>query len=211
MNRQVSVNRRQSRMVTKNKEGFVHLEILIVILIIAIVGVVVFVFGNNNGTPLISQSTSSPTPQQSDLEVNLLEICTESSGCPREYCTIGCVGGGPQFGCVAGCVPRDCQEFDAKNCPVGDICSLWTNSVGEKVCYYNSVNDDHACGETGYYGQKVDCCEGFIRRSGKLLEDGSCDMAKGGYQDQFPYCLACGDGQCGPRENKCNCPEDCQN
>jgi hypothetical protein len=84
-----------------------------------------------------------------------------------------------------------------------------TNTSNNKVCYYK-LNDAPECGGVGYYGQEVECCEGLVRRAGKVLSSGSCDIAKGGYQGQFPYCIACGNGRCEALENKCNCPEDCK-
>lgn len=143
-------------------------------------------------------------------DINLSAICTDSNGCPSQYCTTSCGGGGDLFGCAPVCVPKDCfMDFDAQNCPVGPNCSVWKTSSGNKVCYYNHPNDERDCGEEGYYGQKFECCKGYIRGVGTELKDGACDMNKGGYEGIFPYCIACGDGQCSKNENRCNCPADC--
>lgn len=148
---------------------------------------------------------------QQVADMNLIAICTSANGCPSEYCKQGCVGGGgDNMGCSLGCMPKDCyKDFDAENCPVGQSCSLWQTSSGDLVCYYTSRNDSRECGEEGYFGQKHECCEGLTRGIGIELPDGSCDLTKGGSQDLFPYCIACGDGQCSTFENKCSCPADC--
>lgn len=135
------------------------------------------------------------------------QYCKNSKTCPSDYCETACVGGGPELGCIGGCVPKDCQDFDASMCPKGR-CQVWKNNSGKDICYYK-LNDNRKCGEAGYYGQVAECCEGFVRRSGKVLADGTCDYTKGGYQNLFPTCLACGNGVCEKIENKCNCPEDC--
>lgn len=152
-------------------------------------------------------------PQVGESVDSFCKRITESGEvvCPEDYCQITCVGGDSDTsGCIPGCRAKDCQFFSAKNCPLTD-CAIWTTNTGDETCYYDRSNNPPECGSEGYYSQEVDCCEGLVRRSGKLLPDGSCDMAKGGYQDKFPYCLACGDGTCdeGFLENKCNCPEDC--
>ncbi len=144
-------------------------------------------------------------------EINLGEICADSNGCPSRYCTQACAGGGDTFGCSLTCAPKDCyRDFSAKNCPVGQNCSIWETASGDKVCYYNNPNDKRECGEEGYFGQKFECCEGYSRGVGIELADGSCDMTKGGYEGIFPYCIACGDGTCSNHENKCNCRADCR-
>jgi hypothetical protein len=56
------------------------------------------------------------------------------------------------------------------------------------------------------------CCEGLKRTQDVVEYD-----AGTGYLQRCDYagppsihaCLACGDGRCGPRENRCNCEEDC--
>ncbi len=145
--------------------------------------------------------------RKNDKEIDLNDICNENN-CPEEYCTFNCVGGGNLFGCVVGCVPKHCIEFPAEKCPLGS-CQIMINNKNEQICYYKPKGDLPECGDVGYYGHEVGCCEGLEKRSGKLLPDGSCEMTRGGYQDLFPYCLACGDGKCDSLENKCNCPEDC--
>ena len=53
------------------------------------------------------------------------------------------------------------------------------------------------------------CCAGLELKdsyeSSMIQTLGKCLPNKGGHAS----CVACGDGKCGPGENKCNCPADC--
>jgi len=73
--------------------------------------------------------------------------------------------------------------------------------------------------ETGTYLGQFDgenkCCPGLVPlwdcKEQSCANDPTCD---GGFTCSCPKCLcyvctACGDGICGPGENKCNCPGDC--
>jgi len=50
----------------------------------------------------------------------------------------------------------------------------------------------------------IECCEGLVP-----LHDGTMDETNACLREYDLLCLNCGDGVCGGRENKCNCPEDC--
>ena len=50
-----------------------------------------------------------------------------------------------------------------------------------------------------------ECCEGLDRvPCDSPGSDGTCMECDGA-----AFCVACGDGTCGPGENICRCPEDC--
>ena len=158
-------------------------------------------------------------------ETELTKYCRETfelSGiCPEDTCMISGIGYDRGEGAGAGgegvsfsrmCIPKPCFVFDAESCPL-ERCQVMTNCKGEEVCYDQFTADPPACGGISYYGQDVACCEGLIKKCGGILNDGSCDMASGGYNggyNNFPWCLPCGNGVCEePYENRCSCPEDC--
>jgi hypothetical protein len=74
----------------------------------------------------------------------------------------------------------------------------------------NDIQSDCAReGEEGDVSGK-NCCEGLIgvAINNVPLPSGLCPSVLPSYGTQF-YCIKCGDGICGEKENKCNCPEDC--
>jgi len=202
--------------VKRTSKGFIHLIPLLAVALILIVGTGYFVYKNgqitNNKTTPPSPFSNQKTTNGLGSDIDHREFCnsssTDSETCPSEFCTVNCVGGGDLFGCVLGCVPKDCQDFSAEDCPLIS-CKIMTNSAGEKVCYYRPVVSPPACGGHGYYGQEVECCPGLVLRSGKVLKNETCATKEDFYRDAFPYCLNCGNEICDTLENKCNCPEDC--
>lgn len=71
--------------------------------------------------------------------------------------------------------------------------------------------------DCAFEGQEGDvhgknCCEGLtsVAINNVPLSSGLCPSVLPSYGTQF-YCIKCGDGICGERENKCNCPSDCNN
>jgi hypothetical protein len=133
--------------------------------------------------------------------------CATSATCPSDSCHIVCCSGGVE--CSPCCVPLACQTIDADHCPL-DRCQLLTNCSGTSTCYPFFSGSPPSCGGLGYFGGQVPCCSGFVPRCG--LPQGAllCDLTVGGYND-FPRCIACGDGNCDTGyENRCSCPEDCQ-
>jgi hypothetical protein len=50
------------------------------------------------------------------------------------------------------------------------------------------------------------CCEGLIRIEATQFRDGGiCEPVP----PDLKVCTRCGNGQCGPGESPCNCPQDC--
>lgn len=54
-------------------------------------------------------------------------------------------------------------------------------------------------------GKEGRCCEGLSAIPASRPEDGECRDAPPSVQ----VCARCGDGVCGPGENRCNCAGDC--
>lgn len=150
------------------------------------------------------------TYKESDLSKYCKTVFEETGKCPEDKCEIGCGSGGPfdVGGCPIACNPKPCVAFDFDNCPL-ESCHIMTDCKGKEICYYKLSGEPPECGGTSYYGQDVACCEGLIKRCGRVLEDGSCDTNSGGYNN-LPHCIPCGNKICDQFENRCSCPEDCQ-
>ncbi|MBU1120936.1 MAG: carboxypeptidase-like regulatory domain-containing protein [archaeon] len=58
-------------------------------------------------------------------------------------------------------------------------------------------------GETGAVYPGIECCPGLDAGSTSTPEQ-NCEILVGAF-----VCINCGNGECGPGENVCNCPEDC--
>lgn len=56
---------------------------------------------------------------------------------------------------------------------------------------------------TGELGMK--CCEGLTSGGDYNIVEGKCSLLM-----DVAICINCPNGECGLRENKCNCPEDCE-
>jgi len=117
--------------------------------------------------------------------------------------------------CCEGLVSSSCDAPDAQGqcqkCFSHTVCTKCNDGVcgpGENIC--NCPQDCKECGELGDFVCPPDrgckCCNGFspVRQ---------CDIAGIGQcycEDENRYiCIDCGDGVCGPFEQKCNCPQDC--
>jgi hypothetical protein len=106
--------------------------------------------------------------------------------------------------------------------PTGGL--LVCSNCGDGICNFETIEDKCNCpadciggpecvgeGETfGGYTAEPDyrtCCEGLnmTYQGYSLGDDGKCIMMV----DDASMCTKCGDGVCGPGENKCNCPADC--
>jgi len=61
-------------------------------------------------------------------------------------------------------------------------------------------------GEKGYFFNDDVCCEGLVKIKNTWPYYDSCM----GVTDGSFICAKCGNGVCGPGENKCNCPKDCK-
>src|SRR3989344_1576515 len=83
----------------------------------------------------------------------------QTKECPDDKCYIACGGNGLNAGCAPACYPKPCHFFDTENCPL-EICRIMINCKGEKVCSSKSFGNPPRCGEKGYFGQDVPCCEG---------------------------------------------------
>ncbi len=86
-----------------------------------------------------------------------------------------------------------------------NACVACTSEADGNVTGYVPGECEGCSGEGEFAGRKEGCCPGLVAigceasdKSGECLECGS------GF-----VCTRCGDGVCGPGENKCNCV-DCQ-
>jgi hypothetical protein len=115
-------------------------------------------------------------------------------------CEVTCGPGGGPENCTDTCEMRNCVDFAPDECPRGP-CILIVECGGTYCA--EDFEETRTCGEHGYYGWHVPCCEGVVRRCG-AVRSGTCDLTFGVAQ-----CLACGNGECEIPEDHCNCPEDC--
>ena len=77
-------------------------------------------------------------------------------------------------------------------------------------CVAGGSSSAQACIQEGKTGPVVQfpppCCAGLQQiSSDRVGPNGSCLLTGGSFT-----CARCGNGQCGPGENLCNCPQDCQ-
>jgi len=89
------------------------------------------------------------------------------------------------------------------------IGSDWTDPGGQTLDTFNTTKTIECVkeGEIGVvYLNSPNCCSGLVTSARFQLDDeGQCRPLFGGFT-----CTKCGlDGQCGPGEDFCNCPEDC--
>ncbi|WP_147445324.1 hypothetical protein [Corallococcus aberystwythensis] len=101
-----------------------------------------------------------------------------------------------------GLSPERCGDF-------ADSCIRLTYCDGQRFCASrHNRPSDRVCGSEGTRGLAEPCCEGLVARCGALPSEGTCEpQAK---STDVPMCLRCGDGVCDAREQRCNCPEDCE-
>jgi hypothetical protein len=100
-------------------------------------------------------------------------------------------------------------ETDQKVCPDG-------SKVGRVPpnCEFQNCPEvkSEECTREGEYKNESDseCCPGLVEGSGKVIYDKDCIIPPN-IGVSLPICIACGNGVCDDElENKCNCPEDCQ-
>lgn len=110
------------------------------------------------------------------------------------------------------CLPRqqtECEERDG-------LCIFWQSPCPDGYIEANEnlgcTRSGHCClpcigeGERGSMFDDDVCCPGLARISNATpWEHGMCIATPDG---SF-FCAYCEDGECGPGENICNCPEDC--
>lgn len=144
--------------------------------------------------------------------VDLFAYCQEeyltNANCPPAVCRPECQPREEFDDCLMVCLPLDCVEISAKDCPT-DVCQLLEGCNGEKVCYPVGELPEPSCGDLGFTGN-ASCCEGLVKRCGLEFLDTSCDMEGEFSIYSVPVCVPCGDGVCTNFENRCNCPEDCK-
>ncbi len=133
----------------------------------------------------------------------------KDQSCPETVCRLGCSSGIDYEGCTPGCVPKSCVDIDSDHCPK-DSCQLLKGCDNRTICYYKVEPTADTCGEVGYNGQDVPCCQGLEKRCGIEFFDGTCDMIGKDSIYAVPICLPCGNGICNQFEDSCNCPEDCK-
>jgi len=81
---------------------------------------------------------------------------------------------------------------------------------GEDFCICPADCTYAECLEEGKYWETMGdlmgyrCCEGLSFLEWREPSGDGCTVSPSLY-----YCTRCGDGQCGTKENRCNCPEDC--
>ena len=148
---------------------------------------------------------------QAASDENFLDHCLDSylqkKICPDKICELRCLHDTPD--CVQMCLPKACPKIKAQDCPP-QYCQVMTDCSDEKICHYKMTGGQPECGNLAYAGQDVDCCDGLVKRCGVAFFDGRCDMEGKNSVYNLPICIPCGDGICGQFEDRCNCPEDCQ-
>ncbi|WP_147451106.1 hypothetical protein [Corallococcus llansteffanensis] len=101
-----------------------------------------------------------------------------------------------------------CEGLSPERCGAfPEECYAATYCDGQRFCTSRRRARGRTCGEEGYYGGEVACCEGLVARCAKKTGDTTCNDERD--PEQQPMCLACGDGVCSTLEQRCNCPEDC--
>jgi len=112
------------------------------------------------------------------------------------------------FGICTPCGNGVCDEELENYCNCPEDCEIYTEKTStEKKCAQAGEEAD-IHGEK--WGQATVCCSGLLAIAPTLVPDnGVCPKEPlPDYGTQF-LCIKCGDGICGIKENKCNCPEDC--
>jgi len=80
-------------------------------------------------------------------------------------------------------------------------------AYGYECMYGRCVNVTYPCVDEGGVEQKLPqytCCAG-LAMSDIMMEENGCDKTPGAF-----VCIKCGDDKCGPGENHCNCPAECE-
>jgi len=114
-------------------------------------------------------------------------------------------------------IDKNGNEITYDKFKVGDVVQITTKS-GDiflssnflKPSEIKIIEEDNCAGEgeqVCHETPEIECCEGL-----STPPNGDFDLING---ECFPImdcatCINCGDGSCGPGENICNCPEDCE-
>jgi len=126
--------------------------------------------------------------------------------CAREYLESGICGPDCNQTCVGDgctCIQKPCNSFSTDDCP--GRCDVVVNCAGDEVCFGLSSEPAGDCGVMGSYDPRIDCCEGLSRSCSVRTSSNPPSCA----EPEFGTCLPCGNGDCDPLENECNCPDDC--
>lgn len=121
--------------------------------------------------------------------------------------------------CCEGLEPIGCEEPDengqcpAEPCGGGAYCARCGNGgcgPGENVCNCPQDCGGGQCVPEGdqyveFEEPDAECCEGLVPRALSGPVDGECVVIPCGCF----VCVSCPDGECGPGEDICICPEDC--
>jgi len=163
--------------------------------------------------------------QCAPLDCGVFHICTK--------CGDGACGQGENFcSCPEDCSGQ-CLELGNYSVAAGDCCdgNPFVKSIplddspgclmyvcapcGDGACNFgeNEFNCPADCGGGGLctpegYPMPADgeCCDGAEMLNSNFVPDGGECIGTFCYA---PVCAKCGNGECGPGENYCSCPEDC--
>jgi len=98
---------------------------------------------------------------------------------------------------VVGPTGTTVHEYDT----VADVTS---SSPQANDCFPTTQIECTKEGQKNYFG-KPPCCSGLVQITNSQQSGDLCVAVP----DGSGFCTKCGDGICGPGENKCNCPKDC--
>jgi hypothetical protein len=126
--------------------------------------------------------------------------------------------------CCAGLTPMDqnigvkadgaCGNVGADMSPICTKCGNGVCGQGENKCNCPADCKSTGCATEGQgiysFDTATQCCSGLKKVSSSAANDyPTCSNIP--VADVYShYCIKCGDGICGTRENKCNCSADCQ-
>ena len=140
----------------------------------------------------VSNQTVKPVNQETENYYNLLEKkCNGDNCCLSSLKTMRA---------------NNYKEADKNgNCPEGFFMNMmkcitsyqWCEPIGEKCVKEGRILSI----EEGLAG--FPCCDGLNQRVHYDLIGDECVL------EDVAICINCPNGECGLRENKCNCPEDC--
>lgn len=139
-------------------------------------------------------------PQECADEGESVPVIPDAPECCGDLKKISCVEPNDSGDCPLECDgSMICAACGDGECGLGENkCNCPQDCEEEDVC----VGE----GEVGSSFENESCCSGLEKIDNSTVDDdGSCIQFRNG---TF-MCAACGDGECGSGENKCNCPDDC--
>jgi hypothetical protein len=132
--------------------------------------------------------------------------CAQDNTCAKSGQTAG--PGGRSI-CMNGqWVNSSCSSGDKKGYNCSDGAQVdWCNCSGNKWICINSPETQCKCRDqnSACNVSKTPCCQGLKPILLSQEQNGQCITAACG-----SICKPCGNGVCDPGENKCNCPQDCE-